>query len=64
MRNSALERRVQAKTGTITNVRSLAGYAETAAGEKLVFAFIANHFTAPTADVDRVMEAVLEELMN
>jgi D-alanyl-D-alanine carboxypeptidase/D-alanyl-D-alanine-endopeptidase (penicillin-binding protein 4) len=63
MRNTLLDRRVQAKTGTISNVRSLAGYAETAAGEKLVFAIVANHFTAPTAEVDRVMEAVLEELV-
>ena len=36
MRNTTLDRRVQAKTGTISNVRSLAGYAESAAGEKLV----------------------------
>jgi len=63
MRNTTLDRRVQAKTGTIANVRSLAGYAETAAGEKLVFAIVANHFAAPNADVDRVMETALEELV-
>ena len=63
MRSPTLDGRVQAKTGTIANVRSLAGYAETAAGEKLAFAIVANHFTAPTAEVDRVMEAALEELM-
>jgi len=55
----ALRRRVQAKTGTIANVRSLAGYAETEGGEKIVFAMIANHFVAPNAEIDRVMEEVL-----
>ena len=59
-----LRRRVQAKTGTIANVRSLAGYAETDAGERLVFAMIANHFTAPNAEIDRVMEGVLEEVLS
>jgi D-alanyl-D-alanine carboxypeptidase/D-alanyl-D-alanine-endopeptidase (penicillin-binding protein 4) len=58
-----LKRRVQAKTGTISNVRSLAGYAETDDGEKLVFAMIANHFIAPNVAVDEVMEAALERLL-
>ena len=57
-----LRRRVQAKTGTIANVRSLAGYMETAAGERLVFAMLANHFVAPNADVDRIMEGILGEV--
>lgn len=58
-----LSRRVQAKTGTIANVRALAGYAETAAGDKLVFAMIANHYVAPNAQIDAVMERVIERLI-
>ncbi len=58
----ALRRRVQAKTGTISNVRSLAGYVETDDGERLVFTMIANHFVAPNTEVDAVMEAALERL--
>lgn len=61
--NAALRRRVQAKTGTIANVRALAGFAESADGEKLAFAMIANHFTAPNADVDAVMERVLARIL-
>jgi D-alanyl-D-alanine carboxypeptidase/D-alanyl-D-alanine-endopeptidase (penicillin-binding protein 4) len=61
---TALKRRVQAKTGTISNVRSLAGYAETDRGEKLVFAMIANHFVASNAEIDAVMEAVLERVLS
>lgn len=63
MRNTPLDRRVQAKTGTISNVRSLAGYALTASGDRLVFAIVANHFTAPTAQIDAVTERLLEELV-
>ena len=64
MRNSALDRRVQAKTGTITNVRALSGYVETNAGEKLVFSMIANNATAPGAQIDGVMEKALLRLLD
>jgi D-alanyl-D-alanine carboxypeptidase/D-alanyl-D-alanine-endopeptidase (penicillin-binding protein 4) len=63
MRGTALETNVQAKTGTISNVRSLSGYLETAAGEKLVFSMIANHFTAPAAEIDAIVERALERLV-
>lgn len=63
MRGTTLDRRVQAKTGTIANVRSLAGYVEPSAGGKLAFAIIANHFTAPNAQVDAVMEQVLARVV-
>lgn len=64
MRTPALDRRVQAKTGTINNVRSLAGYVEAASGEKFAFAMIANHYTAPNAEIDAVMEAALERVVD
>jgi D-alanyl-D-alanine carboxypeptidase/D-alanyl-D-alanine-endopeptidase (penicillin-binding protein 4) len=62
MKGTALDARVQAKTGTIANVRALSGYLETTAGEKLVFSMIANHFTAPTAEIDAVVERALLRL--
>lgn len=58
----SLRRRVQAKTGTINNVRALAGYLEPDDGQRLAFAMIANHFVAPSAAVDEVMEDVLAEI--
>jgi D-alanyl-D-alanine carboxypeptidase/D-alanyl-D-alanine-endopeptidase (penicillin-binding protein 4) len=63
MRTPALERRVQAKTGTISNVRALSGYLTTAAGEKLAFSIIVNNATAPGARIDAVVEAVLAVLV-
>lgn len=59
MKNTILDGKVQAKTGTIANVRSLSGFLETASGEKLVFSMIANHFTAPGARIDAVVEKAL-----
>jgi D-alanyl-D-alanine carboxypeptidase/D-alanyl-D-alanine-endopeptidase (penicillin-binding protein 4) len=64
MRNTELARHVQAKTGTIANVRSLSGYLERPTGEKLVFSIIANHFTASSSDVDALVEKALVRLLN
>ncbi|HUR20765.1 MAG TPA: D-alanyl-D-alanine carboxypeptidase/D-alanyl-D-alanine-endopeptidase, partial [Vicinamibacterales bacterium] len=59
MRNTVLAGHVQAKTGTISNVRSLSGFLITDSGERLVFSMIANHFTATSAQVDAVVEKAL-----
>lgn len=64
MRNTVLDRNVQAKTGTISNARALSGYLQTAAGDKLVFSMIANNYTAPNAQVDAVVESALARLVN
>jgi serine-type D-Ala-D-Ala carboxypeptidase/endopeptidase (penicillin-binding protein 4) len=64
MKGTVLDANVEAKTGTISNVRSLSGYLETSAHEKLVFSMIVNHFTAPDAQVDAVVERALARLVN
>ena len=63
MRNNALTRRVQAKTGTISNMRALSGYLLTDSGERIVFSIIANHYTAPTAEIDEMAEKMLLRLV-
>lgn len=62
MKNTWLDTHVQAKTGTISNVRSLSGYLETKSGERLVFSMIGNHFTVPSAQIDAIVEKALAYL--
>ena len=62
MRGTFLDAHVQAKTGTISNVRALSGYLETRSGHRLVFSIIVNHYTAPTAQIDAIVERALARL--
>ncbi len=56
--------RVQAKTGTIDKARALSGYVTTDGGETLLFSIIANNYTVPTREVDRVAELIVERLVH
>ena len=56
------EGRVRAKTGTVDNVRAIAGYVDTPAGETLVFSIIANNFSAPTSTIDAAADKALIRL--
>jgi len=51
MKGTAAERNVRAKTGTMSNIRSLAGYVTSGDGEHLAFAIMLNGFegTGPAA---------------
>jgi D-alanyl-D-alanine carboxypeptidase/D-alanyl-D-alanine-endopeptidase (penicillin-binding protein 4) len=59
---SAAEGRVRAKTGTVDNVRAIAGYVETASGETLIFSIIANNFTVSTSVIDAAADRALIRL--
>jgi D-alanyl-D-alanine carboxypeptidase/D-alanyl-D-alanine-endopeptidase (penicillin-binding protein 4) len=63
LRDTPAQGRIRAKTGTISNVRALAGYLTTAAGERLAFAIVANNFKARAAAVDAVVDRALLELV-
>ena len=60
MRNSPAQGRVHAKTGSMANTYALAGYAVTAANERLAFAIMLNNYRRPsgagrsTAELDAI----------
>ena len=43
MKNSPAAGRIHAKTGSVEHVRTLSGFAETAAGRRLIFSFLSNN---------------------
>lgn len=58
MVGTAAANNIHAKTGTLEFVRSLSGYVTTAAGEKLVFSLLSNHYAGPVGDVTRLQDQV------
>ncbi len=53
---------IYAKTGTLSNNHSLAGYIETKKGKTLIFVLMANHYTATTATIRENFGALLEKI--
>lgn len=51
MRGTAADGNVTAKTGTLSNVRTLAGYVKTADGETVAFVIMVNNFEGAAPDV-------------
>ncbi len=58
-RSNGLSRKVVAKTGSMTGVRSLAGFITAKDGCKYAFCIIVNNYTAEPADVKALMEKLL-----
>ncbi len=58
LRGTPAAGRVRAKTGSVDRVRSLSGYATTADDELVIFSVLCNNYTAPSAAVTRVQDAI------
>jgi serine-type D-Ala-D-Ala carboxypeptidase/endopeptidase (penicillin-binding protein 4) len=64
MRGTAAAGNARAKTGTVDKARSLSGYVTTADGRLVMFSMLANNFTVPTREVERVQDLLVVALAN
>ena len=58
MRDTAAAGNVRAKTGTMSNIRSLAGYATTRDGERLAFVAMVNNFEGSGAAANAALDTI------
>jgi D-alanyl-D-alanine carboxypeptidase/D-alanyl-D-alanine-endopeptidase (penicillin-binding protein 4) len=58
MKGTAAEGNVKAKTGTMSNIRSLAGYVTTRDNERLAFAILINNFEGTGANANEALDAI------
>jgi D-alanyl-D-alanine carboxypeptidase/D-alanyl-D-alanine-endopeptidase (penicillin-binding protein 4) len=63
MSDPSLKGKVRAKTGTMTGISSLAGYAMTTSGELLAFSLFINGFTKPASTYKLSLEDAITLLM-
>ena len=62
MKGTPAENNIRAKTGTMSNVRSLAGYATTRDGEVLAFVAIVNNFEGTGAQANTALDSIAVRL--
>jgi D-alanyl-D-alanine carboxypeptidase/D-alanyl-D-alanine-endopeptidase (penicillin-binding protein 4) len=63
LRNTVAFERVWAKTGSMSNVRSLSGYLMTLDEEPIAFSFMSTGFRVPAAQIDATMDEALVRLV-
>ena len=67
-KDPVFENRLKAKSGSMTRVRSFAGYFTTKSGKKMVFSIIINNYSGPlkviTAGIEENIKELILELLN
>jgi D-alanyl-D-alanine carboxypeptidase/D-alanyl-D-alanine-endopeptidase (penicillin-binding protein 4) len=62
MKGTPAENNVRAKTGTMSNIRTIAGYVTTRDGERLAFVVLINNFEGTGADANAALDAIAVSL--
>ena len=64
LRGTRAEGNALAKTGSISNARSLSGFVKTRDSETIVFSILANDFIIPSSTITRMADLAVETLAN
>jgi D-alanyl-D-alanine carboxypeptidase/D-alanyl-D-alanine-endopeptidase (penicillin-binding protein 4) len=64
LRGTRAEGNALAKTGSISNARSLSGFVKTRDSEMIVFSILANDFIIPSSTITRMADLAVETLAN
>jgi D-alanyl-D-alanine carboxypeptidase/D-alanyl-D-alanine-endopeptidase (penicillin-binding protein 4) len=64
LKKTRAEGNAMAKTGSISNVRTLSGFVRTRDGEMLAFSILGNNFTVPGSTVTWIADLAVETLSN
>ena len=62
MKGTAAAGNLRAKTGTMSNIRTLAGYVTTRDGERLAFAVLINNFEGTGTNANDALDAIAVRL--
>jgi serine-type D-Ala-D-Ala carboxypeptidase/endopeptidase (penicillin-binding protein 4) len=62
MRNTAAAGNARVKTGSLTNVRAMAGYVKTADGETVAFAVFANNYESSSNVITAAFDSIVDRL--
>jgi D-alanyl-D-alanine carboxypeptidase/D-alanyl-D-alanine-endopeptidase (penicillin-binding protein 4) len=62
-KDSVFDSRLKAKSGSLTRVRSYAGYFTTMSGKEMIFSIIVNNYSGPSRTVISGIEAIIKEFI-
>ena len=62
-RDPVFDSRLKAKSGSMTRVRSYAGYFTTVSGKKMIFSIIINNYTGPSQNIISGIEEIIKEII-
>ena len=63
MKNSGIAGRIHAKTGSVSHVRTLTGFAETVGGRRLIFSFLSNNEEVKNQEVHDVLDGLCQAMV-
>jgi serine-type D-Ala-D-Ala carboxypeptidase/endopeptidase (penicillin-binding protein 4) len=62
-RDTVFDSRLKAKSGSMTRVRSYAGYFTTLSGKNMIFSIIVNNYSGPSRNIISSIEEIIKEII-